>query len=118
MSLAHRKDFESVVGKTKIASFVSFEALLKYPGVVGCQSSCVVGRQVGSGSLWHGLWQFAAVAMGRHFDMSAFQLHRSRRIRISSTQDDVAFQIDGDPGGSLPVEIEVLPQHLTLIVDG
>ncbi len=70
------------------------------------------------GSLWHGLWQFAAVAMGRHFDMSAFQLHRSRRIRISSTQDDVAFQIDGDPGGSLPVEIEVLPQHLTLIVDG
>ena len=27
-----------------------------------------------------------------------------------------AFQLDGDPGGTLPVEIEVLPKRLNMIV--
>jgi len=28
-----------------------------------------------------------------------------------------AFQLDGDPGGELPVEIRVLPARLRLVVD-
>ena len=30
--------------------------------------------------------------------------------------EEVAYQLDGDPGGMLPVEIEVLPGRVTLIV--
>lgn len=69
------------------------------------------------GSIWHGLWQFGAVLLGQHRQLPGFRLHRSRRIRIQSDRTDVPYQVDGDPGGLLPVEIEVLPKHLTLIVD-
>jgi diacylglycerol kinase family enzyme len=69
------------------------------------------------GSFWHGLWQFSAVVLGQHYQLPDFKLNRSNRIRISSDRENVAYQVDGDPGGFLPVEIEVLPKHLTLIVD-
>lgn len=69
------------------------------------------------GSFWHGLWQFSAVVLGQQQSLPGFQLNRSNHIRIRSDQQNVAFQIDGDPGGFLPVEIKVLPKHLTLLVD-
>lgn len=69
------------------------------------------------GSFWHGLWHFGTVVLGQHRQLPGFQLNRSNRIRIDSQQQDVPYQIDGDPGGFLPVEVEVLPRHLTLIVD-
>ncbi len=40
---------------------------------------------------------------------------RARRVRFASAAT-VHYQIDGDPGGTLPVEIETLPNRLTLIV--
>ena len=40
---------------------------------------------------------------------------RSRQIRIESAAP-ASYEIDGDPGGMLPVEIDVLPGRLTLIV--
>ena len=69
------------------------------------------------GSFWHGLWQFSAVVLGQQQSLPEFELHRSDHIRIRSDDKQVAFQIDGDPGGVLPVEIKVLPKHLTLLVD-
>jgi diacylglycerol kinase family enzyme len=30
--------------------------------------------------------------------------------------EPVPYQVDGDPGGHLPLEIKVLPQRLTLVV--
>jgi diacylglycerol kinase (ATP) len=36
-------------------------------------------------------------------------------VRIESDVP-VPYQLDGDPGGYLPLEIEVLPNRLTLIV--
>lgn len=69
------------------------------------------------GSFWHGLWQFSAVVLGQQQSLPEFELHRSNHIRIRSDGDHVAYQIDGDPGGVLPVEIKVLPAHLTLLVD-
>jgi diacylglycerol kinase family enzyme len=42
-------------------------------------------------------------------------MRQVRRIRIDSDAE-VPFQLDGDPGGTLPVEIEVLPQRLNMIV--
>jgi diacylglycerol kinase family enzyme len=35
-------------------------------------------------------------------------------VRVESIQP-VPFQIDGDPGGVLPLEIEVLPGRMTLL---
>jgi len=69
------------------------------------------------GSFWHGILQFSAVAVRQQKSLPSFQLHRSNHIRIRSDRDDVAFQFDGDPGGFLPVEVQVLPKHLTMLVD-
>lgn len=67
------------------------------------------------GSFWHGLWQFSAVVLGQHRQLPEFEQSRSRRIRISSDRANVPYQVDGDPGGVLPVDIEILPRHLTLV---
>ncbi len=69
------------------------------------------------GSFWHALRQFGAVALGQHQHHSDYQLNLGAKIRIESEEPDVPYQIDGDPGGFLPVDIEVLPNRLTLIVD-
>ncbi len=39
----------------------------------------------------------------------------ARRVRIESDRP-VRYQLDGDPGGMLPLDIEVLPGRLTLVV--
>lgn len=69
------------------------------------------------GSFWQGLWQFGTVVVGQHESMPNFQLNRCKRLTIRSDHEEVAYQVDGDPGGFLPVEIEVLPKHLTLLVN-
>jgi diacylglycerol kinase family enzyme len=35
-------------------------------------------------------------------------------VRIASDRS-VPYQLDGDPGGQLPLEIEVLPSRLTIL---
>ena len=54
-----------------------------------------------------------AVLMGR--SVEGQRLVRAPRLRITSERP-VSFQVDGDPGGSLPVEIETAPGRLTLLV--
>lgn len=66
------------------------------------------GLMTGLGYLWR-LWR------GTHQQLRDFRHLRSRRFRLTST-GKVPYQIDGDPGGYLPLEIEVLPDRLTLIV--
>jgi diacylglycerol kinase (ATP) len=41
---------------------------------------------------------------------------RYKKIRISSSQSDIPVEIDGDPGPSLPLEIEVLPGSTRILV--
>ena len=67
------------------------------------------------GSLWHGFRYLAAAQMGCHRGLSDCVCCRARRLRITA-DEEVAYQLDGDPGGMLPVEIEVLPGRVTLIV--
>lgn len=69
----------------------------------------------GGGSFWHGLRQFSAVVLGQHQQLTDFHHVQCRRIRLESEAEAVPYQVDGDPGGFLPVEIEVLPRHLTVI---
>ena len=67
------------------------------------------------GGLWHGLYYTAAVLTGTHRWLTDFARRRVGRLRVTS-DSKVPYQLDGDPGGFLPVEIEVLPKRLTLVV--
>lgn len=68
------------------------------------------------GSLFHGLWYTAAVQLGGwHRLLRDCVTRQARRLRITS-DEPVAYQLDGDPGGVLPLDIELVPQRVTLIV--
>jgi len=66
------------------------------------------------GSLWHGLRYLAAAQFHWQRRLPDCVVARATRLRITAEQP-VPYQLDGDPGGYLPLEIEVLPKRLTLI---
>mgnify|MGYP001098769546 CR=1 FL=1 len=53
--------------------------------------------------------------LGRHHKLADWLAGRTTRLRIASDAE-VPYQLDGDPGGFLPVEVESLPGRLTLVV--
>jgi diacylglycerol kinase family enzyme len=60
--------------------------------------------------LWHAMRR-------RHGALSDTMLFRTRRVRLEADGvPDVAYQLDGDFGGTLPVDIEVLPGQLRMFV--
>ena len=65
-----------------------------------------------SGGFWRHL---AAVMLRRHRRTADWIACRGRRLRITSDAQ-VPYQIDGDPGGWLPLDVEVLPGRLTVVV--
>jgi len=67
------------------------------------------------GKLLHGLIYVAAVFVGQHRRLTRCENHQTDRIRIESDAP-VPFQLDGDPGGELPLEIRVLPKRVKLLV--
>ncbi|NQU21525.1 MAG: hypothetical protein HQ567_09595 [Candidatus Nealsonbacteria bacterium] len=67
------------------------------------------------GGWWHTLRYAAAVAVRRHQRMADCTVRRVKRLRIAADVE-VPYQLDGDPGGVLPVDVEVLPQRLTIVV--
>jgi diacylglycerol kinase (ATP) len=69
----------------------------------------------GKGSLWHGLRYVGLVALGWHQVLADYRTTAVTRARIESSEP-VPYQLDGDPGGVLPLDIEVLPQRVTLLV--
>ncbi len=68
------------------------------------------------GSLLNGLRYLSVVVLGQHRSWSDCVSGQVKKVRLES-DGEVPFQLDGDPGGCLPVEIEVLPERLTQIVD-
>jgi diacylglycerol kinase family enzyme len=80
-------------------------------GADGLLDVCTFRR----GGLWRGLKFAAAVLLARQKRLTDFAVRRIRRLRIVSDVE-VPYQLDGDPGGLLPVEIESLPERLTLVV--
>lgn len=77
----------------------------------GLLDACAFER----GSFWHGLRYLTAVTSGQHEQLADCRTRRVRRLRIESPRP-VPYQIDGDPGGVLPLEIEVLPGRMTLLM--
>lgn len=68
------------------------------------------------GSLPSGLLYLAAVQFGGwHMRLADCKRRRARRLRITSDQP-VAYQLDGDPGGVLPLDVGVLAGRVTLVV--
>ncbi len=68
----------------------------------------------GNGSFWHFLRYLGYVALGRQRVLSDFQATLVTRLRIES-DTPVPYQLDGDPGAFLPLDIEVLNERLTLM---
>lgn len=68
----------------------------------------------GSGSFWHALRYLSYVKLRRHRELPDFKSSLAARVRIES-DEPVPYQLDGDPGGFLPLSIEVLPQRWTLV---
>jgi diacylglycerol kinase family enzyme len=66
------------------------------------------------GSFWRGLYYVANVALRRHERLPDFKAALASRVRIES-DEPVPYQLDGDPGGFLPLEIEVMPRRLALV---
>ncbi len=67
------------------------------------------------GNLINGLVYLAGVLIRRHRRWRDTQMARSKLIRIES-DDEVPYQLDGDPGGYLPLELEAVPRRLNMIV--
>jgi len=67
------------------------------------------------GKLVNGLIYLAGVLFRRHRKFKDTRLLQASRIVIES-REQVPYQLDGDPGGFLPLEINVLPRRLTMMV--
>jgi len=67
------------------------------------------------GSVASTFWYLGAVLARKHANLQDCEVHRSSRIVLESAEP-VPYALDGDAGGYLPVEIESIPDRLTLLV--
>ena len=67
------------------------------------------------GYLLLGLVYLGGIVMRQHRRWQDCRFEKFSRIRLES-DGDVPYQLDGDPGGQLPLEIEIVPDYLRAIV--
>lgn len=67
------------------------------------------------GSTPRGLWYLANVILRRHEQLSDCRTQRTSRVRIDS-DGTVPYQLDGDAAGYLPLELEIIPARMRLLV--
>ena len=67
------------------------------------------------GSFRHAVQLALAAFFGQQQHLAGWEMRRSKHIRIRSTQP-VPYQLDGDPGGHLPLELDVVPGRLNVLV--
>jgi diacylglycerol kinase family enzyme len=68
------------------------------------------------GSLLRGLWYAAAAQLGgSHRRLADCVVRQAPRFRITS-EAQVEYELDGDPGGMLPLDVEVVPNRVTVVV--
>lgn len=82
-------------------------------GADGLLDACVLER----GSLRSGLWYVASMLRRRHHQLAS--VHTARRTKFlveSADGQPIPYQLDGDPGGLLPVEVTSLPGRMSLVV--
>ena len=62
-----------------------------------------------------GLYYVAAIQLGTHRQMADCTTRQVRRLRITA-EADMEYQLDGDPVGHLPLDIEVVPGRLSVLL--
>jgi diacylglycerol kinase (ATP) len=67
------------------------------------------------GSLAMGMVYVAAIQLGMHRRLADCTTRPVRRLRITADAE-VEYQLDGDPAGHLPLDIEVVPGRLSVLV--
>ncbi len=67
------------------------------------------------GGLLRGIGYLLALRLRRQTQLRDFQALSCRELRVESTER-VPYQVDGDAGGFLPLQVKVLPQHYRLIL--
>jgi diacylglycerol kinase (ATP) len=67
------------------------------------------------GSLWSGLLYLGEVMFGQHQLLEDFSQVQAAELRVES-ESPVPYQLDGDPGGELPLAVRSLPGRLRVIV--
>jgi diacylglycerol kinase (ATP) len=82
-------------------------------GTDGLLDVCTFER----GAMW-GVARYSWHVMRRsHLKLADAALTRCERFRLEATDEgEIAYQLDGDFGGILPVDVEVLPGQLRLLV--
>ena len=68
------------------------------------------------GHWWSGLRYLAGVLAGWHRNWRDTHIEQATQITVEA-DEPVPYQLDGDPGGELPLKIRVLPGRLTLVAD-
>ncbi len=66
-------------------------------------------------NLLNGLFYLATIVFRNHRGRKDVFVRRFKKMKITAEQP-VHFQLDGDPGGMLPLEIEVVPKGLQVLV--
>jgi diacylglycerol kinase (ATP) len=70
------------------------------------------------GSFWHTLYYYVWLLLRRADRIATRHVEPLSRFRLeaANANEQVPLQIDGDPAGYLPVEIDVLPGRMNLLV--
>ncbi len=89
-------------------------AELTRPGEDGQLDVCRFDR----GGFWHTLYYYVWLLLGRAERIGTRRVERLGGFRLEAVDasEDVPLQIDGDAGGYLPADVDVLPGRLTLLV--
>jgi len=67
------------------------------------------------GNLINGLVYLSGIVLRTHRRWKDTKIAVARKIRIEA-EESVPYQLDGDPGGFLPLEIEIVPRRLNINV--
>lgn len=80
-------------------------------GTDGLLDLCTFAR----GGFWKGLYYLINSQIAIHGRLAECTLRQGTRFRISSPAD-VPYQLDGDPSGHLPIDVEVVPDRVSLVI--
>ena len=70
------------------------------------------------GGTLRGVFYLATVLLRKHRQWCTTEFRKFRKMKVtcSDPEASVPFQLDGDPGGYLPLEIETVKDYLTVLV--
>ncbi|QEG23226.1 diacylglycerol/lipid kinase family protein [Mariniblastus fucicola] len=69
------------------------------------------------GGILRGVWYLITTFVGGHPRLNSTRFAQFRSLRVEAEGDEpVHFELDGDPGGVLPLEIVVVPEALRVLV--